>query len=355
MKFDKGNRKPPESQEKHWAPSDNDTNELSEIIRVENPEVSFEENIEAYIKDRIGFYQTTTLKEQRRKLRYFGRIYENLKDERRVDTTDPEKIGRVEISAFLQYMRDIELDTSTQKKYIIILNGYLKFHRNDIIPVMKARNRFPAPKNKPIKSLTVEEVQRIFDTAQGMKGWAGSQARGLIALAFETLARPSEIRLAYAKDLDLSRGRFFIRNPKGKGSYASGEWVDLLRPDIRPLLWRYMDEREIYLTSRGKTSDYLFPNIRSENGYFSSNSIREKIRNLSKLSEVDFSLRDFRATGTNFIVSADKTKLNAISSQLRHSNVGTTQRYYADIRSGSVAEDIGDTWKKTEIGLDRKR
>ena len=318
---------------------------------MEDEERLFNCDIEAYIADRIGFYQNTTLKEQGRKLRYFGQIFGDLREEGKIGTEDPAKIGPAEISAFLQHMRDKGIDVATQSKYIQVLNNYLVFKDNMIISKMKGSRRFPSPAKKPIKSLSVDEVQHIFDTVQEMDGWTGTQARGIVALAFETLARPSELRLAQARDLDLTRGRFFVRNPKGKGSYASGQWVDLIRPDVRKLLWRYVDEREIYLAARGKTSPYLFPNILRPEGYFSSNAFRNKMRVISKRAGVDFSLKDFRSTGTNLFISVDKTLLNAMSAQLRHSDIGTTQRFYADIQSGHVADDLGDKWKKTAIRL----
>lgn len=311
----------------------------------------FTDDIKTYVNDRIGFYQNTTLKEQDRKLRYFGTIFNELREEGRIKTENPVLIGATEISAFLQHMRDKGIDVATQSKYVQILNNYLTFNDNMIISKMKASRRFPSPTKKPIKSLSLEEVQQIFNTIRDMEGWQGIQARGIIALAFETLARPTEIRLAKAQDLDLMKGRFYVRNPKGKGSYASGQWIDLIRPDVRPLLRRYTNERDLYLKSRNLTSDYLFPNLRREEGYFSSNAFRSKIRNISKLSGVDFSLKDFRSTGTNFFISVDKTLLNAISAQLRHSDIGITQRFYADIQSGNVADDLGEKWKETEINI----
>jgi integrase len=167
---------------------------------MEDEERLFNCDIEAYIADRIGFYQNTTLKEQGRKLRYFGQIFGDLREEGKIGTEDPAKIGPAEISAFLQHMRDKGIDVATQSKYIQVLNNYLVFKDNMIISKMKGSRRFPSPAKKPIKSLSVDEVQHIFDTVQEMDGWTGTQARGIVALAFETLARPSELRLAQARE-----------------------------------------------------------------------------------------------------------------------------------------------------------
>lgn len=65
-------------------------------------------------------------------------------------------------------------------------------------------------------------------------------------------------------------------------------------------------------------------------------------------SNIEFSLKTFRATG------ADLSKLYVISSQLRHSNVATTQRYYADIQKGNVRKQLGDTYERIPIPKVRK-
>jgi len=64
---------------------------------------------------------------------------------------------------------------------------------------------------------------------------------------------------------------------------------------------------------------------------YSSNSQREIIREVSYRSGIDFSLKTFRAAGADLFITADLTNLYAISAQLRHSNVGVTQRHCADI------------------------
>ena len=163
------------------------------------------------------------------------------------------------------------------------------------------------------------------------------------------MGRPSEIRLAEAKDIDIERERFYIRKPKGKGTYASPCWVVLLRPDYITHLERYLGEREIYLLKKNATSDYLFPNIRREAGYFSENAQRKLIAEVSHRSGVDFSMKTIRATGVNLFLMADINNLTAMSSQLRHSNLGVTQRHYADLQKGDVRRRLGDSYKDIRI------
>ncbi len=309
----------------------------------------FGKNIEGYVAGMSGFLNTSTIGEHGRKIRRFAKIFDELLIKGIIKTDCPEKIGEPDIGAFLQWMRENDIDVATQAKYVQILNRYLLYHDNHIIAKLKNTHRFPSPPRKPIKALTVEDIQRIFDGVAAMTGWDGILARGVVALAFETLGRPTELRLALIQDLDLTTGRFYIRRPKGEHSYASSQWVDLLRPDVRPMLENYIIERGAYLQEKGITSQHLFPNVRTGGGEYSANAIRRRIRNIREIVGVDFVLKDFRATGVNFFVSVDRNLLNAMSAQLRHTDIGTTQRYYADIRSGRVADDLGGAWRKTKI------
>ncbi|MFA6710581.1 MAG: hypothetical protein WC067_03965 [Candidatus Methanomethylophilaceae archaeon] len=125
--------------------------------------------------------------------------------------------------------------------------------------------------------------------------------------------------------------------------------LNIIRPDFIQNIERYLGEREAFLLRKGQRSEYLFPNPRGEYGLYSASAQRELIREISLSSGIEFSLKTFRATGTDLFVTADLKNLVAISAQLRHSDYGTTQRYYADIQRGKVSRQLGDTWKKIEI------
>lgn len=62
---------------------------------------------------------------------------------------------------------------------------------------------------------------------------------------------PKELRLAHLKDLDLKRMTLFIRHPKGESSWASATAVDIIRPDMVPMIRRYLVERTEELKAKG--------------------------------------------------------------------------------------------------------
>lgn len=309
---------------------------------------TFNERIGDYLEAHIGIFKESTLKEQRSKLNRLSRIFDELIDEGLISTAQPDHIGEREIRYLVQYMKEHDISPATQQKYLQIVNNYLRYCGN-LSGESAKRVLGIHPVKKPIDVLSAEEVGRIFDTIERMSGWRGSVARGMIYLSFETLARPEEIRTALVQDLDMINHRFFIRNPKGKGSYSDSQWVDLIRPDFFKELDSYLAERDAYLSRKGVRNDALFPNLYGENGQYSGNAQRELMRRVSDRSGVEFSLKMFRATGSDLFISADPSNLYAISAQLRHSNIATTQKYYADIQRSKVAERLGDSYKNIPI------
>lgn len=306
-------------------------------------------DIDEYLLSKEGVFVESTLREHRSKLIRFSKIFMEMRANGKITANVPAEIKERDIRLFVQWLRLHDIDPVTQKKYLQILNGYLLFNGNNSVSLFRSQTKWNSP-NKPIKVLSVEEIGKIFDTIDKMEGWRGSVARGMIYLAFETLARPTEIRTAFLCDLDMITHTFYVRNPKGKGSFASAQTLEMINPDYLPQLDRYLSERAAYLMKKGMDSNYLFPNLYyGSGGLYSANAQRELIREISHRSGVDFSLKVFRSTGADLFVSLDYNNLTAISAQLRHENLATTQRYYANIQKGKVNEQLRDAYKKIHI------
>jgi hypothetical protein len=69
------------------------------------------------------------------------------------------------------------------------------------------------------------------------------------------------------------------------------------------------------------------------------------------LSGVSFKLKDFRSTLTSLTVNDDLSRLPAMSAQLRHLDMKTTQRSYVDIQKSSAGKQLMDAWKEHPIGI----
>ncbi len=302
-----------------------------------------------YMQSRRGIVADTTYTEEARKLKYIGRIIEELRREGRVKSSDPRKISRSDIQELLLWMRARGLDTVTQAKYMQILDGILRYYGNRVIRDMRDEGvRFPKPGRKAIRVIGEEDLASVFGALETVQGWRGSLARGLIALGFSTGARHKEMRLAHVEDLDLEKMKFFVRHPKGEGSWASPEYVDIIVPQMVPLLRRYLAERELWLAAHGiRKAKALFPNVRNgRDGFYTDKSLRATKKTVEKAAGVRFMIKDLRSTLTSMTVNLDPKLLPAMSLQLRHSSPTTTQRYYASIRQGLAGGELREAWTK---------
>jgi hypothetical protein len=123
--------------------------------------------------------------------------------------------------------------------------------------------------------------------------------------------------LARKEDLDLEKRTFYIRHPKGEGSWASPSEVEIIREDMLPMLRQYIEERAEWLRQNRRSDiQALFPSLDSESGYYTANGLRLIKTKVERLSGVKFKLKDFRSTLTSVTVNGDMSRLPAMSAQL---------------------------------------
>jgi len=302
----------------------------------------FAAGIKYYSEHMRGVWrEETTRPEREKKLRQFGRIFENLKARGLASTTDPRHMNEQDIRSFVIELR--RLDPETQGGQLALLNGFLKFFKNYTLDEMLQDRKITLPKAgaKPIRHIDLDDLVTIFDTVETMEGWTGSICRGMVSLYFGTGVRPSELRLAEYRDLDLKKESLFVRHPKGEGNWASAEWVDIIRQDVVPMVKRYVAERGEYLEEAGVTkAPALFPNVLRESGYYSAQRFRVFKQKIAEASGVDFRLKDFRSTLTTVTVNGDLSRLPAMGMQLRHQNPDTIKKFYADIERSNIGKQL---------------
>ncbi len=112
-----------------------------------------------------------------------------------------------------------------------------------------------------------------------------------------------------------------------------------------------MEERKEYLSENGKSKTAaLFPNLNRKDGeFYSPNAFNEIKTEVEKASGVDFKLKDFRSTLTSMTVNGDMSLLPAMSAQLRHRNLATTQRSYYRMEEGVAGKRLKNAWKDRPV------
>lgn len=304
-----------------------------------------------YVEHRTTYMAESTVTEEAKKLRYFAEVFGMLRTAGKVGTADPRNMGRKDVEAFLRWMREKKLDETTKRKYLTYLGNYLKWAGNGIIDEMKndRRIRLPAGNgDKPIQALTLDQIERILQAAENIPGWRGTVLRGYIALAFSSGCRPKEILGSEPCDVDLENMRFYVRHPKGEGSWGKSEWIPLIRGDMLPWITDLLQARRT-LENNGTVSQYLFVNPLTNRAY-AGNSMRRLKQETEKATGIKWQLRNLRNSLASITVNRDVSKIKAVSLQLRHKSVAMTEQYYARIsRNDAIVESIGDEWKQRPV------
>lgn len=320
--------------------------------------------VEKYLERRELQVGKSTLDNERRILRHIANELEAMREGGRLKTTGPKFMGPPEVRAFLDWMRDPDahggkaLDPDTQVRYLSKLEGVLEMNGNKAIERMRAEGyQFPQKvARKPIRALSESDLSFIQDasvkigSASGEpKEWRRAKARFLMVIYVATGLRPSELRLAHYNDLDARRWRIYVRSPKGAGVWAENRTVTIT-PPYRSEVLAFLQQREELLRFYGRQKAiYLVPCLRGDkDACYSSNHFRELKKEVQEVCGIDFRLKDFRPTFASLTVEKDPNLLVDVSTQLGHSSLLTTQRYYAQISAESAGSRIEKAWQRTQ-------
>jgi len=316
----------------------------------------FHAGVPLFMASRVGVVVDSTYKEMERKLRGMGERFEELRDQGLVLTCDPRHMGEADVRQFMAWQKRRLLDPETQIKALCYLKQFLRFFGNYAIDDLERKGvKRPTKPRKNIRVVNPDDLAAIFIAVDEMEGWHGSVARGMLALYFSTGIRPKEARLAHVEDVKLNEFRFHVRHPKGEGSWAAPQDVNIIRPDVLPFLVRYLNEREEHLERMGMDkATALFPNLyRRQDEFYSATAFQRIKTEIEETSGVRFRLKDIRPTLTSMTVNGDLGMLVAMSQQLRHANLATTQRHYTAINADVVSAKLRDAWRSTALDLSK--
>ena len=228
----------------------------------------------------------------------FSDVFEDLKRQNRVETTDPRHISELDVEAFLIWMRQRNIKNVSKKKYLSLLDSYFGFFGNHIISDMRRQNKLNLPtksQEEDVSYIEEADLKKIFDHIRDYPGYHGIVIRGFFSLIFGVVGRPKEIINGLIEDVDLENEQFYIRHPKGEGSWGKPEWIPIIRGDMIPFIERFLKERAEYLAFHDIDSNFLFPNPDAGRPYV-PNTIRKIKSEIEEETGVDFKLKDFRST-----------------------------------------------------------
>ena len=319
---------------------------------------SFPAAVSAYLHAMRPYLSEGTLIRKARNLRVVHEDLKAIESERSgksVRVKAPAALAERDVEALLLRWRSRPnrhggaLDSSTQAKYLMDLDGFLAWCGNPVIELMRKKRhvRFPRPLAKPIRVLDGDELERIRIAAEAIEGWPGCVARFLISFLPASGLRRKEFRLAQLRDLDLGRGRILVAHPKGENVYSAPDYAPVLMT-VRLVLEDYLAEREAYLA--GETSEWLVPyrRVSGKVGPWSDAMIGWLKGELAQRSGVAFSLKTFRATFGQRSIDGG-ARIEAVSRAMRHASTRTTEAYYARIRADDAFHEIEKAFTRPRV------
>ena len=174
----------------------------------------------SYLAMREELVQRSTFDNESRILWHLVGVLEDMKSKGELATNNPWKMGRNEIRAILDRLKDGDrpLENDTMDKYIRYLEGLLGHCGNHVIEGMKkdAPNLFPRRGRKPIAHLNEDQVGELRNAAEEIDGRNGAILRFVTAIYPATGLRPSELRKARLEDLNIETMTLKVRHPRGR-------------------------------------------------------------------------------------------------------------------------------------------
>ena len=312
----------------------------------------FLETARLYMERRRAFLSPSSVEELERKGRTLNKVFVQLKSSGRVENTNPAKMTRKDISAFILWMRE----KGHENSYIAKSLGYLKqlceFTGNPVFAEMKAEGeRLPTKTPKELKALSDEDLEAIFAKAEEMTGWYGEVARFLVHFYPFTGVRASELRRASVKDVDIRNWTFTVQHPKGELRYARKRTTIIL-PPAREATLRFLKAREDRLRKFGiDKCDALVPNVHSPHPdmIYSTSRFRAIKEDLQRrvgedIEGFEFTLKSFRDTYCQMNIDRNPAMLSAVALTMGHSTTRTTESHYGRIRQEKAFEMLESAW-----------
>jgi integrase len=281
-----------------------------------------------------------TLQTMERGLRTIHIAFMELKKEEKVSTTNPRRLTRDDITAFMDWMKTrktrhgVGLAHATQANYMDYLNGFLRFGNNGVIDQMRKLHyvRFPQRVSSEVRLLPESRVEEIRSRLKTMPGYEGVVTRFMVAMYAYSGLRRSELRRARIDDLSIDTWTIVVAHPKGEGSWAVAAPARILQP-ARETVLDFLAERERYLADASIGScEALVPKVTCGVADYWTDGMWGKIKaKAERWSGIKFRIQTLRATFGQMCIDWGG-RPDAVSRALRHKTTRTTEIYYARIR-----------------------
>ena len=309
------------------------------------------------LRETAGFYAPSTQAERSRKFRRIQKALVNLSEAKKISTVNPLTMTEKDVCEFVIWCKE-RLDASTASKYLRFLGEVLQYAGNHAVEKVRVTKKglLPIATPKSIQTVSSENLDQLMSGLWTLEDdWWDAVGKAALALYLHTGMRPSELRTARLKDLDLSRLEIVVSNPKGKRRWASGEDKAPIIGCAEGCIKRYLELRSEALRRVGleaRSAEPLFPYIAKDGkvDYWNERIWQRLKVQVEMASAIKFRWKDLRPT------FAQKSKdlgapIEAVSQCLRHTSTRTTELYYARIRSDTAFSLVRQAWEAPAVKI----
>lgn len=296
----------------------------------------------------------TTLAQLRRDLRTISLDVMELLGAGRLTTANPKTMNVTDIAVIIGYWRvrpkrgpnarftGGTLDPTSQTHLWRALKGLLEYVGNGAVGQLKTLPHVEVPHtlDKPIDTLSENDLQRLRASAETIQGWRGIVTRFLVDFCPGTALRPMEIRLQEVGCVDPRKRTGVVCHPKGEGKYSAAHTAPfVIDAAAERALAEFLPDRARFLDGEGSNLLVPYRNTRGEISGWPESSLRKLMSDLSKASGIHVSLQEFRATFGQRAIDRGAS-IQAVSRCMRHKTTVTTERYYARMRPDDAMDEV---------------
>lgn len=302
--------------------------------------------VNRYIRVLRGTYAESTLYDMERHYRRMHRELLKLVETRKIGTANPQHMTMKDVERIIVHYKNLGLSPRTINRDFSALNSLLLFTGNPSFVMYKLRNPnlFPAttgPRQPPLERDFVlsllERANRVEDS-----DWKRLRAYALVLFAIGTGARNKELRFVQLTDLNIDEGLVHLERVKGEGKWGEPRDVPL-RPQIRPILRRYLNARAKELARAKRSSTALFPSLNDNDGHLSANMVRTIKTVVERDMGRSFDVRCCRRTFGQLMLD-EGISIESVSVVMGHKTSRTTEQYYARRKQRTAIDEARRTW-----------
>jgi site-specific recombinase XerD len=170
--------------------------------------------ITEFLKKDGDYYEEITRRSYDRKLRFFGKIFEDLKKEGKVSSTNPKTITEDDIYAFVGTRVKDGIKPDTILHDLSTLRLFLMNFGNNAVEKykIKYRTRVPRAHHERREALSEDVAIKIFKRAKTIDedSWRLIEAYSLVSVAISTGLRPGELRKLYRHNVRKDEDGYII-------------------------------------------------------------------------------------------------------------------------------------------------